>query len=215
MNAIKTISFSVILIFFYSLSFAQPAGFSAVKDKNAVAQKLKKVSIETNTIDSEFIQYKHLDIIENDIVSKGSFSFKSPDKVRWQYTNPYNYLIVMNSGKMWIKDNNKISEYDTKSNKVFKEINDLMIGLLKGNILENPDFNTQFYASDSQILAVLIPKKNEMKDFLTEINIFFDKNEYKVLKIVMNEYSGDYTLIEFKNRKFNTPVSDNNFIIKN
>lgn len=214
MKNFKILCFSAILFFANLQSFAQPAGFRAVKDQKFVAEKLKNVSIETSTINSEFIQYKHLDIIENDIVSKGNFSFKTPDKVRWQYTNPYNYLIVMNKGKMWIKDNSKITEYDTKSNKVFKEINDLMIGLLKGNILENTDFITTFFSSDKEIFAVLKPKKDEMKDFLAEINIFFDKNDYVVSKIVMNEYSGDYTLIEFKNRKFNTGVSDNDFIVK-
>lgn len=214
MKNFKILCFSAILFFTNIQSFAQPAGFRVVKDQKFVAEKLKKVSLETSTINSEFIQYKHLDIIENDIVSKGNFSFKTPDKVRWQYTNPYYYLIVMNKGKMWIKDNSKITEYDTKSNKVFKEINDLMIGLLKGNILENTDFITNFFSSDKEILAVLKPKKDEMKDFLAEINIFFDKNDYVVSKIVMNEYSGDYTLIEFKNRKFNTGVSDNDFIVK-
>ncbi len=214
MKIIKKIFLTVLISILTLTVFSQPKGFTKVIDRNAVSLKLKKVSAETKTIDCDFLQYKHLDILENDIESIGHFSFKASNKVRWQYTKPYNYLIVMNTCKMWIKNDKKIQEYDTKSNKVFKEVNDLMIGMVQGNILDNPDFNSELYTSKDEILAILVPQKPEMKDFLSEIHIFFDIKTFTVSKLKMIEQSGDYTLIKFINRKYNISISDNNFILK-
>ena len=212
----KILKFILIIIFplVTAQAYSQPKGYVLVKDKKAISLKLKKVSASTKTIDSDFIQYKHLDILENDIVSDGHFSFKTPNKVRWQYTKPYNYLIVMNSGQMWIKDDKKTQKFDTQSNKVFKEINDLMVGLLQGNILENTDFKTEFYSSKTRILAILIPQKDEMKEFLSEIHLYFDKTDFTVSELKMLENSGDFTLIKFLKKKTNVEILDSKFIVK-
>lgn len=195
-------------------SVAQSTSFKKVANEKEIAQKLNAVSKSTKTIDSDFKQYKHLDILENDIESIGHFSFQASDKVRWEYSKPYKYLIIMNAGTMWINDGNKTQKFDTNSNKMFKEINDLMVGMLQGKILESNNFDVGFYENSKQILAKLTPKTAEMKDFLSGIHLFFDKKDYSVAKIKMLEHSGDFTLIEFYNRKTNIDIPKSMFLIR-
>ncbi|MCD4793431.1 MAG: outer membrane lipoprotein carrier protein LolA [Bacteroidales bacterium] len=195
-------------------SIAQSTSFKKVLNEKAIAQKLNATSKNTKTIDSDFKQYKHLDILENDIESTGHFSFQASDKVRWEYFKPYKYLIIMNAGIMWINDGNKTQKFDTGSNKMFKEINDLMVGMLQGKILESKNFKISFFENSKQILAKLIPLSAEMKEFLSEINLYFDKKDYSVSKIKMLEHSGDYTLIEFFNRKTNIDIPKSKFLVR-
>jgi outer membrane lipoprotein-sorting protein len=194
--------------------FSQPKGFLKVKNKQSVAQKISSASNKIKTIQSSFKQYKHLDILSNDIISEGKFSFKTSNLLRWQYIKPYDYLILMNGSNMWINDGKKTKKYDTGSNKMFKEINDLMLGLLQGDILKSKNFNLQLFENKKYILAELIPKSPEMKEFLSSINIYFDKLDYSVSKVKMSEHSGDYTKIEFFNKKNNISISDSKFSIK-
>jgi len=194
-------------------TFAQNNNFKKVKNPEAIAEKLNDASKSTKTIDSDFKQYKHLDILENDLESTGHFSFKASDKVRWEYLKPYEYLIVMDGGMMWIKDGGKTKKYDTRSNKMFKEINDLMVGMLQGKILKSDKFDIVFYENSNRILAKLKPKSADMQEFLNEMQLYFDKKNYAVLKIKMLEQSGDYTLIEFYNRKMNIEIPNSKFLL--
>ena len=206
--------FTIIAIaLLFSATSAQDL-FKKVKNKQATAKKLSEVSKKINTIESDFLQYKHLDILSSDIESEGHFSFKKTDKLRWEYSKPYFYLIVMNNGTMWIKDSKKTQKYDTKSNKMFKEINDLMIGLLQGNILDSKNFKLNIYENSKYILAELYPQSAEMKEFLSGINIYFDKKDYSVYKVKMNENSGDYTEIIFVNKKNNVSIQNSKFTVK-
>ncbi len=196
------------------LGFSQFSGFKKVADPKEIAEKLNTASKKTKSIDSDFKQYKHLDILENDIESLGHFSFKAKDKVRWEYLQPYKYLIVMNGKDMWINDGSKTQKYDTESNKMFKEINNLMVGMLQGNILKNENFEIIFYENKNEILAVMKPKLPEMKDFLEHIELYFDNKYYNVKKIIMDEPAGDYTKMIFYNRKMNIEIPDSRFLIK-
>ena len=202
---------TVILIISSTYAFSQPKGYRKVNNKQTIANKINTASKKINTIESDFMQYKHLDILKDDITSKGHFSFKKPNMLRWEYSNPYKYLIVMNKSKMWINDGKKVQKFDTKSNKMFKEINDLMLGLMQGDILKSDKFSVELYEKKNTILAELVPKSKEMKKFLSKITIFFNKKTLNVSAIIMRENKTDYTKINFINQKYNIVVSDEKF----
>lgn len=204
----------IILSLTISLSALGQKKFSKAKNPKAIIEKLNQASKKTNTIDSDFKQYKHMDILSSDIVSDGHFSYKANNKVRWEYTLPYKYIIIMNDNLMWINDGKKTKKYDTNSNKIFKEINDLMVGMLQGKILNSEQFNVSFYENNTHILAKLKPKSGNMKEFLSEMELYFDKKTYNATKIVMNEASGDFTKIEFLNRKINKELPNSIFLVR-
>jgi outer membrane lipoprotein-sorting protein len=207
----------IIIITIINISFycnAQTGNFKKSLNEKLLSEKLNQASLNTKSIESDFIQFKHMDILENDMESTGHFSFSTPDKVRWEYSTPYKYIIVMNTGVMWINDGKKTQKYDTETNKMFKEINDLMLGMLQGKILESKSFKSALYENDKQVLAKLIPQTPEMKEFLSEIQLYFNKTDYSVNEIKMLEQSGDFTLIKFNNKKLNVVIPNSKFTVK-
>ena len=50
------------------------------------------------------------------ITSKGKFWFKKESKVRMEYTQPYQYLMIINKDKVFVKDGQKENKISTKSN---------------------------------------------------------------------------------------------------
>ena len=147
----------VIVLFFISVfSFAQvPAGYKPVKDTTAFKQKMEAQSKLTNTLESDFTQEKYLSVMSEKIISKGHFHFKKINMLRWEYNDPYKYLIAINKNKMYIKDNGKLSKYDINSNKMFKSINEMMVNTVQGNLLNNKDYKAKFYENDKFYLYYL------------------------------------------------------------
>ncbi|MDF2436150.1 MAG: hypothetical protein K0Q95_526 [Bacteroidota bacterium] len=208
-----------IFLFLFTLiignSFAQaPKGFTAMKDTTAFKSKMEAQSKLTTTMESDFTQEKYLSVMSENIISKGHFCFKKTNMLRWEYLTPYTYMIVINKDKMFIKDNGKVNKYDINSNKMFKSINEMMVATVQGNLLNSKDYKPKFYESDKFYLIELTPVQKATKDFLKNILLYINKNDYAVEKVKMTEPSDDYTSIDFSNRKTNQPIADEKFTVK-
>ncbi len=203
------------ILFLICLSqFAFAQTFKQVKDTAALKQRIEQMSKATNAIESDFTQEKNLSVLSEKVNSKGHFCFKKENMLRWEYTTPYKYLILINKDKIWIKDDKKTSKYDLNANKVFKEINDIMISCVQGTIFKSNKFRISYFENDKYYKLELTPLAAAMKESLKKINMYFDKNVTSVSKLDMIEPNDDYTTLEFINKKLNGALADNIFSIK-
>ena len=211
----KLLSTLLSLFIFTGILYAQENGFKEIQDINKAKIELAKLSENTATIQSKFIQEKHLSFLTENIISKGEFYFKSPNQLRWEYSEPFEYIIVFNDKNIIIKDEDKISTFDTESNKMFSEINNMMIGSIQGNLFTDSErFSVKYFENSSQYLLELDPRLPEMKSMLKTIKIYIDKSDISVAKIKMIESSDDYTSIDFINRKLNQTIDGKMFNIQ-
>lgn len=209
---IVTLFFVSAIIFSVS---AQPKGFVKMKNVAAFSKKMAAEADKTITINSDFIQKKFLSFMESEIVSEGKFKYKKGNKLRWEYTEPYSYIIVLAQETVLIKEEGKkTKKYDMSANKTFQRINELMVNSVRGTVLENDEFDVSYYENSKQNLLHLLPKSKEMKGMLDNVYIYFNKSDNQVSAIKMTENSGDYTQITFKNRKLNEKLSDDNFVLR-
>jgi outer membrane lipoprotein-sorting protein len=56
------------------------------------------------------------------------------------------------------------------------------------------------------------PLASQLKEYLSDIMIFFDKNDLSVTRIEMHEPSGDFTKIDFSDKKVNNNIPDEKFL---
>jgi len=191
-----------------------PTGFKPLKDSTTFKQKMQEQSKLISSMESNFTQEKYLSVMSEKIVTKGHFYFKKINMLRWEYTDPYKYIIAINKDKMLIKDNNKITKYDINSNKMFKSINEMMMNTVQGNLLNNKDYKPAYYESEKNYLVELTPVQKAAKDFLKNIYLYIDKTDYAVVKVKLTEPGDDYTTIDFTDRKTNQPIADEKFTVK-
>jgi len=205
----------IILNIFSVIAFAQPSkSFNEVKDITSFKIKFAEASKAVNSIKCDFTQEKNLSVLSEKIKSKGVFMFKKQNMARMEYTSPFKYLLIINGDKVFIKDEQKSNSFSSKSNKMFENINKIMIDCVQGTALDNKNFSSAVYESNTQYLLELTPKIKAFKDFFKKINIYIDKKDYSVNKLDMIETSGDNTVLNFLNKQFNTSVTDANFIAK-
>lgn len=202
----------LLLLLFPAIAFSQT--FKNVKDTLALKQKIEAMSKSTISIESDFTQQKELSMLSEKIISKGHFVFKKDNLLRWEYNSPTKYLIVINKDKIWIKDEKKTSKFDMNSNKVFKEINDIMLSCVQGTIFKSNKFKTTYFENEKSFKLELHPLDKNMKATFKKINLYFDKSVTSVSKMDMVEVSDDITTIDFTNKKLNAQIAENIFTIK-
>ncbi|MBS1646980.1 MAG: outer membrane lipoprotein carrier protein LolA [Bacteroidetes bacterium] len=203
----------LVLFFLNGILFAQKT-FRPLKDTLAFKEKIAQMAIKTNTLESDFTQIKTLSMLSEKMSSKGHFCFKKTNLLRWEYSTPYRYIIVINKDKMLIKDDVKLKKYDINSNKIFKEINNIMISCIDGNVLNTGKFKASYAENEWNYKIDLIPIAKEMRESLKQINMYFDKAVSSVTRIEMIESSEDFTTIDFTNKKINGDLSLEKFTLK-
>jgi outer membrane lipoprotein-sorting protein len=189
----------------------QPEGYKAVADPDFVTKKINEASASTNTINTTFIQEKNLSFIEEKIISKGILFYEKPDKLRLEYKDPFTYIMIMNGGRMMTDNGEKKSEYDLTSNKMFSEINNLIISSVKGNILNNTNFKSSLFENNEIYFVQLIPLDKELGKYIKTIGLFMNKKDFTVDELQITEQSDDYTHIRFTNKAINEEIPPASF----
>jgi outer membrane lipoprotein-sorting protein len=203
------------LVFFLLCVFISPTQgqFAEIKDRAGFNQKFSESSKNTQTIEATFTQEKNLSVLSEKIISRGNFLFKKENKLRWEYTDPFRYLILLNNGIMVIQDEDKKSKVDIRNNKMLTEINSIIIGCVQGNIFrDEKKFRSSIYESSNSYMVKLKPLDRALSEYLSEIRIFFNKNTLAVSRLEIHEPSGDYTRIDFSGIKINTMIPDAKFL---
>jgi outer membrane lipoprotein-sorting protein len=186
-----------------------------MKDIAAFRQKLISVTAGINTIESDFIQEKKLSILSNTLVSKGHFCYRKENNIRWEYLQPYKYLIIISQDKIYIKEEKDQKQYDIQSNKMFQEMNKFISGCIQGDILKNDkEYKIGYFEDARYFFVTLVPVSEKMRQMLNEIQIWFDRTDLTVSRIRMMEQGGDYTKIDFVGKKLNTDIPIEKFSFK-
>jgi len=177
--------------------------------KSALTLETAKVS----DIEADFVQTKKVDFLDEAVLLSGTLYFATGKRLRWEYRKPYSSIFVFNGGKAWMINRGATMEMDVNSNKMLKELSELMFFGMGGTALfENPNFEFNFRRSDFRWEVVLKPKSKEMKALYAQIELQFSTPSYQMESVRMVEAaSGDETLILLTNQKINTSLSDSLF----
>ncbi|MGO3181411.1 MAG: outer membrane lipoprotein carrier protein LolA [Aequorivita sp.] len=165
----------------------------------------------TNTIKTDFVQYKHLDFLSDDVKTSGKMAFKAPNSVKWEYTNPYQYSVIFKEDELLINDGGTKSKVDIGNSKLFKKLNQLIVNSVKGNMFNDADFTVSFFKSSKYNKAVFIPKDEKIADYIASFELLFNKDDAQVYEVKTVEPSQDFTRIVFKNRILNSAIDDSVF----
>ncbi len=191
-----------------------PKGFTQLANTAELQDGLAKATKATQTIASDFSQVKHMKMMDDKVSSKGRFFFKKEDRIRIEYTSPFQYLLVMNGGQIMVKDENKSNKINTRNSKTMQSVNRVMMDCMRGTVLGNKDFSVKSYSNGSQYLLELAPVNPAMKSLFARIQVYIAKNDFSVTKLVMTENGGDYTDMSFSNKKVNTTLADALFSVR-
>jgi outer membrane lipoprotein-sorting protein len=176
---------------------------------------MSEVAESTITISCDFEQEKKLAVLSEMIFSKGQFYFKKENNIRWEYTEPYRYLIIISNNQLYTRDDKNQKQYDIQSNKLFNEMNRFISGCIQGDILKNEkDYAITYFENSDQYYVKLVPRGEKMRQMMNELQIWFDKSDYTISGLKIIESGEDYTKIDFINKKLNLEIPIEKFSFK-
>lgn len=206
----KVTSYILFIVLFFSATLnAQEKKILTNPEKFKTELKLQ--AKETKTIIASFTQEKHFSFMKTPQLSEGIFYYEKANKMRWEQTTPFNYVMLINEETVRIKDNGK--EKNIKgANKMMSKINKLMLGLVNGEIIEDNSFTTNYFVSDDYYIIELIPKHKRLQSIFNTIELSFSKTTTRLKVLTFFESTEDKSVIKFFDEKFNQPIHSSIFL---
>lgn len=195
-----------ILVAFALGSFA----VSAQQPVNEVISKLKQENEKISTISSHFKQTKTLPIMDEPIISEGSFYFDHNGKVCMDYTNPQGDILLINGETVQIVTNGKQSQSKNR----FSELKSLLIACFKGDL--NQLGNCKFTLVDSKTSYIIVAEMNKEKSkgLPQKVILTYDRKDCSISEMKMEEANGNTTLYQLSSKKINQPIEEQVFTTK-
>lgn len=206
----RTHSLFLLVVFIPFTSFSQ--ALKPMSDTLSFKTGLEQFSKSTHSIQSDFVQEKKLKMLNDKVISKGQLYFMKENKLRWEYYEPYPYIVAMNNGKVMLKDEGKVTTYDANANKLFMELNDILLTCINGNIFQTKKFAFKFLETEKNKAVEMTPLNASMKNFIDKIILYFDP-DFSVARAEMLEPSKNSTVIIFKNKKLNADIPEKIFTL--
>ena len=187
---------------------------SFAQTQQEIIEQINKASTQMQTLECDFVQTKYLQILDDKMVAKGRMYYQQADKLRWEYVSPYTYTFILNQNQVLLKNNDRTDVFDVERNRIFKEIARMMMNSIVGNCLsDEKTFKTQVEVAGNEWVATLVPLKKDMKQMWNKLVLHIQPDMKVVSKVEMHEPSGDYTVIDLKNIRTNSPVNQEVFRI--
>lgn len=182
------------------------------EQEKEVLDKMEQSSNALRSLQCDFVQSKKMKILNKEMNSKGVLYFKKPDKIRWQYTSPYDYTFIMNGDKVQLKSAKSTKNIDIQGNKIFRQVSSIILNTVTGGGLKNSaDFDVELFRSNDAYFAKMLPKKREIKQVYSAIEVYFNASLTMVESIKMIERSGEYTVVKLVSPKMNNPINESLF----
>ena len=213
----KYIIFGLLFILGLQLTVFQAKAqstFKPVQDPTTLKKKLQAESQNTSSIACDFVQERHLLMMTQPIVSNGKFWFKKPASIRWEYVEPYYYLIILTKRKVFVKEDNSKQEYDMSSGNAFQSLGEVMFSFILGDIdAAEKDYKIEYMESNQLYYIKMIPKVHQQNKPV-RIDMYFEKKDYTLHEIKIFDSETEYTGIKFLNKTINGQISNEKFKFK-
>ena len=197
-----------------ALLFAAPAPCAHAQEADeTVFEHLQSLAAEVQTIQSSFVQEKHLSLFKHVIRSTGRFAFAHPDSLRWEYVKPSPMGFSMSGGKgrQWDAASGLDKEFDPASDPIMAVVAEQLFSWTTFDL----DALRREYAitvdTGAPVRLRLEPVRAGMHEFIDHLDVEFAEDGQSVRRVEIHEQDGDFTRIVFSDTVINAPLPEGTF----
>jgi outer membrane lipoprotein-sorting protein len=176
-------------------------------------ETLQKESEKLTTVSARFTQSKNMRILSKPLVSTGSFYFKAPDSVRWEYEAPVKSILLLHEGtvKRYTQGSQGLAE-DAGAGLQSMNVMLQEIALWsKGRFTESPGFSAVLKEGDRPAI-LLTPRDKGLAKIISSIEIALAPDRPGVISaITIREGEGGTTAMQFNDVHINATLNDSVF----
>lgn len=160
-----------------------------------------------------FVQERHVAVLAEPGLSEGTLLFKSPDKLRWSYTQPMVQGFVMNGGTVSLFNESGLTPSDGRNTRLYTMIGSLITAGITSNQAadawaSSQEFSVQQTEEDGHTVLTMTPLRRDLKKLFSFVRITLVPSGSLAQEILLQEVSGDSTRLTFSHYQLNQPLDD-------
>ena len=178
-----------------------------MKDEQAFRRELMVKTSAVTSIQASFVQEKFLSVFSSTVKSEGKFYWEKEDKICLDYRTPAKYRITIAGDKIKTVTNGKATVLSAKGNPMMDQMSALITSCMTGNLnAMGAGFKTSVQESAADYRITITPQSQSVRNYIARMEIYLDKKDLSVNRLVMYENGTDYTGYVFTDKKFNETI---------
>ena len=188
-------------------------GQKAAGEKERLFSEIAKAATNVTTLKSDFVQERHLGMLEDVLISKGRFYYKKQDRLRWEVTKPVTsgFAVSGKKAKRWDAKSGRTQTCEVYRVPFIKLFTDQVFAWATADFKQLQKDYIIEVLGDAPVDLKLVPVRSQEKKYLAHFRIAFAADASHVNFVEVHETGGDFTRIRFYNTIINTPLPDTLF----
>ena len=206
----KKLLLSIVFVAFSLIVSAQTQ--LSESQSNEVIASLTKTAASMQSMQCRFVQEKTSSMLAEPQIAEGKMYYAAPDRMRWEYTTPYAFALVVNGERLVKVTDGKAEVLEGNAGRMYQGMVNLIIGSASGKkLFDTTVFDIVFYDDNGFWRADMTPKRRDMKRMFSQLVFRFDKKTNGISRVEFVEADGGITSIQFEEIKVNEAISDKVF----
>lgn len=168
-------------------------------------ERIKEEVASVTAIKADFIQEKHLRMLDAPLISKGRLYFETPRSLRWEYRSPVRSILLMQDKtiRRYVEGGKGLVEQGSQGLEAMRVFLGEICLWMQGEFEGNPDFRTELKADRT---VVLTPEKKAIAEVVERIALKLTDRPGVIKTATIYEDAETYTRIRFTETKINQPI---------
>lgn len=194
-----------------SLLLAAAAPLGAAGPQDEVLAKLARGAAGTETLQGRIVQEKRLEMFQDTVVSRGRFAYRSPDRLRWELTDPVvsGFVLTGSSGRRWHGLTGKAEAFTLESDPTMRVVARQFLAAARADFRPLQQEYRIAVVSAEPVTLQLEPLTPNA--FVERVTVVFTRGGGPVESVAIREVGGDLTTIRFTEVELNRPIPDDAF----
>ncbi|MHB8066413.1 MAG: outer membrane lipoprotein carrier protein LolA [Desulfobaccales bacterium] len=176
-----------------------------------LAQFLERTEKEFGKVQSlftDFIQEKHLEIFTRPAVARGRCIFQNPGKMRFEITEPFQSVLIVNDKAVAKYElvEGKWQKLQSSQQQLVLLIIDHITLWLQGRLRGKEEIYAISAEKGETTKVILTPRNEGFRKHLKAIELVMNRDETGLRQLILREPGQDYTVVTFINDRRNLAI---------
>jgi len=196
---------------FFALTLLLAPSISGADDQATLA-RLQSEAAKVETLSSDFVQEKYLEIFNDVLTARGHFYYRRPDALRWELLEPVETGFVLDgeNGRRWHERTGDQESFTIARDPVMNIVARELLAWTRVDLDGLAQRYTIRVENDEPVRLHLTPL-SDSAGFLEYLIIEFAPQAAHVRQVEVHEPGGDYTRIRFTDTQLNQPLAEGLF----
>jgi hypothetical protein len=175
--------------------------------KTRVFIRIERAFSGVKRLACDFVEEKHLAMLQGPVFSKGSFYFEKPDRLRWERITPLpsGFALHGNKAVRWRGKNGRPETFDLRQETGLKAFADHLIAWIRADFAQLAQGYSIRVIREDPVVLKLLPTSASEKNYIDHLLMEFSGDLSHVRIVEIHEKDEDFTRIRFMNPVINGP----------